>query len=276
MVETMNRFHKQLLAGLLLWGAAGAGLLLAHQAWRRRLPDYAFISGWVLFGFMVLLTLLNARKKIPFLPLGRAEIWLQIHIGAGFLGVLVFLIHLDFRAPHGGLGMVLTVLFGVVTGSGVAGLILSRTLPKRLQTRGGEVIYEQIPALRHRLKAQAETLALGPQANSPAIAEFYARRLADFFDGPRNLWRHLLESSRPVNQRLAELNELRRYLNQSEGAILDRLAQLVRQKDGLDYHQSLQAALKIWLFVHLPFTYGLMLFIVVHIVLAFAFSGGVQ
>jgi hypothetical protein len=183
---------------------------------------------------------------------------------------------LNFRAPHGGLGIVLTVLFAVVTVSGVVGLIMSRTLPKRLQTRGGEVIYEQIPAIRHGLKAQADALALGVQANSPAIAEFYARRLADFFDGPRNFWRHLLESSRPVNQRLAELNELRRYLNQSEGAILDRLAQLVRQKDGLDYHQSLQAALKLWLFVHLPLTYGLMLFIVLHIVLAFAFSGGVQ
>ena len=51
-------------------------------------------------------------------------------------------------------------------------------------------------------------------------------------------------------------------------------AQLVRQKDGLDYHRALQRALKLWLFVHLPFTYALMLFTLFHIVLVFAFSGG--
>jgi len=272
----MRRFQQQFLTGLLLLLAAGAALLLAHQTWRQRLPDYAYLTGWALFGLLLLLTLFNARKKLPFLPLGNVETWLQIHIYGGFFSVLMFLIHLNFRAPQGWFDLTLAGLFAVVTISGLVGLMLSRALPKRLQTRGGEVLYEQIPAIRHGLKIQAETLALGTQTQSPAIAEFYARRIADFFDGPKNFWRHLLESRRPVNQRLAELNDLRRYLNAAEGVILDQLAQLVRQKDGLDYHQALQASLKLWLFVHLPFTYGLMLFTLLHIVLVFAFSGGAQ
>jgi hypothetical protein len=44
----------------------------------------------------------------------------------------------------------------------------------------------------------------------------------------------------------------------------------------LDYHQSLQFTLKIWLFVHLPLTYSLMIFTLLHIVLVLAFSGGAR
>ena len=269
----MKRFQRQFLTGLLLWLAASVAALLAHAQWRDRLPDYAFLTGWVLFGFMLLLTLFNARKKLPFLPLGNAETWLQIHIYGGFFTVILFLIHLNFRPPRGGFDLVLTALFAVVTLSGVAGLHLSRSLPQRLQTRGGEVLYEKIPAIRHGLKTQAEALALGG-AKSPVIAEFYVRQLADFFAGPQNFWGHLAESRQPLNQRLAALQELRRHLNETEAGTLDQLAQLVRQKDGLDYHRALQRALKLWLFVHLPFTYALMLFTLFHIVLVFAFSGG--
>ena len=86
----------------------------------------------------------------------------------------------------------------------------------------------------------------------------------------------LLESRRPVNALLLQLEDLRRYLNEPERLKLEQLSQLVRQKDGLDYHYALQTALKLWLFVHLPLTYSLMIFSLVHIVLVFAFSGGVR
>ena len=68
----------------------------------------------------------------------------------------------------------------------------------------------------------------------------------------------------------------RRYLNESERGTLEKLGDLVRRKDALDYHRALQAALKLWLFVHLPLTYGLMIFSVLHVVLVFAFSGGAR
>jgi hypothetical protein len=73
-----------------------------------------------------------------------------------------------------------------------------------------------------------------------------------------------------------ELEDLRRYLNEQERATLEKLAQLVRQKDGLDYHHAVQTTLKLWLFVHVPLTYGLMIFSLMHIVLVFAFSGGAR
>jgi hypothetical protein len=272
----MNRFRRQFIWGtfwLLLFSALALGL---HVRYHRALPDYDFLTGWVLFAVMVLLTIYNARKKLPFLPLGTSETWLQIHIYGGFFTVLLFAIHLNFRPPHGWFDIVLASLFGIVSVSGIVGLVLTRVLPGRLSTRGGEVIYEKIPALRHDLQQQAEALALGEKDTSPAIAEFYARRLADFFSGPKNFWMHLFESSRPLNDLMAELNDLRRFLKENERATLEKLTQLVRQKDGLDYHLALQSALKLWLFVHIPFTYSLMLFTLAHIVLVFAFSGGAR
>ena len=75
---------------------------------------------------------------------------------------------------------------------------------------------------------------------------------------------------------MTKADDLRRFTNEAERAALDKLAALVRQKDGLDYHRALQLTLKLWLFVHIPLTYGLLVFTVLHIVLVFGFSGGVQ
>lgn len=271
----MNRFRRQFIFGVLALIAASVAALWLHKKFSA-LPNYAFLTGWALLAGMFVLTIYNVRKKLPFLPLGKSETWLQIHIYLGFFTVVLFLIHLNFRAPHGWFEITLAWLFALVSGSGVVGLFFSRVLPRRLATRGGEVIFEKIPALRHALKTEAENLALGADAKSPVIAEFYTKRLATFFSGPKDFWLHLAESRRPLNALITELDDLRRFANETERATLEKLAALVRQKDGLDYHRALQLALKLWLFVHIPLTYGLMIFTVLHIILVFGFSGGAR
>ena len=272
----MTRFRRQFFIGVFLLVLASGLAVMAHNRWSLALPNYAYLTGWVLLAAMILLALYNARKRLPFLPLGSSETWAQIHIYVGFFAVVLFLIRLNFRIPSGWFEGALAWLYALVTGSGIAGLFLSRVLPRRLATRGGEVIYERIPALRHTLRQEAESLALGAQTKSPAIAEFYVRELNGFFAGPRFFWPHLLESRRPLNALVAKIEDLRRFLNESERATLGKLAQLVRQKDGLDYHHALQTTLKLWLFVHLPLTYSLMIFSLLHVVLVFAFSGGAR
>ena len=271
----MRRFRRQLFSGLFVLIVATVGALWLNNKFHA-LPNYAFFTGWVLLGGMFVLTIYNVRKKLPFLPLGKSETWLQIHIYLGFFTTLLFLIHLNFRLPHGWFEITLAWLFVGVSGSGFVGLFFSRVLPRRLATRGGEVIFEKIPALRHALKTEAENLALGTDAKSPVIAEFYAKRLADFFSGPKNSWHHLVESRRAVSALLAELEDLKRFATDTDREKIERLTVLVRQKDGLDYHRALQLALRLWLFVHIPLTYGLMIFTVLHIVIVFAFSGGAR
>lgn len=272
----MNRFTWPRWIGCLSLALAIAAAVTLHQRFQNAFTHYAHITGWVLFATMVLLTAYNGRKKLPFLPLGSSESWLQIHLYAGWFTVVLFLIHLKFRMPTGWFECTLIWLYLLVTGSGVVGLIISRKLPKRLAVRKGEVLYESIPALRAALREEAETLVLGPQAKSSAIAEFYERVLAEFFSGPKNFWLHLFESRRPLHGVMTEIEELHRYLNEAERAALQPLKELVRQKDSLDYHYALQTALKLWLFVHLPLTYSLMIFSLLHIVVVFAFSGGAR
>jgi hypothetical protein len=261
---------------LLALAAASAGAIFAHAFYLPRLPRLNYLSGWVLFFLMLVLTCYNARKKLPFLPLLSSATWLQFHIYTGWFTVVMFCLHLDGRLPTGWFECTLALLYGLVTVSGILGLVLSQVLPPRLTTLGGEVPFERIRPLRHSLKTQVEQLVLNvvPESRSTILADFYLRRLKDFFDGPRNFWFHLIEVRRPLKRVLQEMNNLNRYLTVKERATLGQVEALVRQKDGLDYHRALQLVLKGWLFVHIPLTYSLLLFTVAHIILVLAFSGG--
>lgn len=278
MVETMKSFSRQRWLGLMFLALFSGIVFGAYAHFAPAFPRLVYYSGWALFLVMLVLTLYNGRKKLPFLPLGTSEGWLQFHIYAGFLTVALFLVHVRFRPPTGWFDIILAWLYVLVTGSGVAGLFVTRSIPKRLTTRGGEVLHERIPAIRRRLQEQAETLALKStgEARSTTIADFYARQLHDFFDGPRNLTLHLMEVRRPLNVLLNKISDLHRYLDKGERETLDKISQLVRQKDGVDYHHALQLLLKGWLFVHIPLTYSLLIFSVMHIVLVYAFSGGAR
>ena len=181
----MSRFRQQLIWGCLWLSVLSVLALRLHSQFRLTLLNYGYLTGWTFLGVMISLALYNARKKLPFLPLGKSEIWLQIHIYGGFFTVVLFLIHLNFRLPKAWFGNSLALLYLLVTGSGIVGLILSRVVPRRLSTRGGEVIYEKIPGLRHGLQQQAEALAAGTEARSPALADFYVRRLAFFFSSSK-------------------------------------------------------------------------------------------
>ena len=69
---------------------------------------------------------------------------------------------------------------------------------------------------------------------------------------------------------------VRRYLNHDEEKVLDWLFERVHEKNQLDYAYALQATLKGWLFVHVPMTYSMLLLVFVHVILVYAFSGGIS
>lgn len=274
----MIPFARQRWLGFGLFLAAAAVVIYWHAQWTGHVPRLAYLTGWVLFGVILVLTLFNARKKLPFLPLFSSEAWLQFHIYAGLLTGVLFMVHISYRWPTGWFEGVLAWLYALVMLSGFYGLFISRTIPKRLTTRGGEVLFERIPTIRRELAERVETLALQSvaEAKSSTIADFYARELKDFFSGTRNAWLHYFEVRAPVQQLLNKIDDLNRYLSATERATLAEIAELVRQKDGLDYHYALQLALKLWLFTHIPLTYAMLLWTLAHIVIVFAFSGGAK
>jgi hypothetical protein len=261
--------------GILLFAASGVAIWTYYNlAGKIRRIDY--LTGWALLAVMIFLALYNVRKKLPFLPLGSSELWLQLHIWVGYISLALFAIHLEFKVPTGWFEISLALLFGIVVFSGIFGLLLSRHIPRRLTTLGGEVLFERIPAQRRFVLDRAEKLALasGSETQAATLLEFYVKNLRGFFASRPPFWRNIMGTERNLARMLEQVEDLRRYTNDREKEILTQLAQLAREKHRLEYHYSLQGMLKAWLFVHIPFTYSLLLFSVVHVVLVFAFSSG--
>jgi hypothetical protein len=256
---------------------AALSLLVALVVWglSARLYPTPLITGWLLLTLVLLLSFFNVRKKLPFIPMGRASTWLQFHLYAGLLAAVVFLLHVGGRMPNGVLEATLAAAFVVVVLSGIVGILLSRTYAARLTSRGQEVIYERIPGLRRRVRDQAEALALKSveQHGTTALSDFYMERLLPYFAGPRNRWLHLFESQRPRLMWKEEFAALDRYLDDDERECARELSELVWMKDDLDYHEALQGAIKLWLFVHVPLTYAMLILAVFHGFMAQAFSG---
>jgi hypothetical protein len=262
----------------------GAGIVLTLSAylvfkyetdWLAN-PHAVYVTGWGLLTLMVYLTVFNVRKKFSFLPLVSTRTWMQVHSYVGLVTAVVFLMHAQWRVPTGRLESILAALFVAVTVTGLLGWWISRVIPSRMTAVGGEVPFDEIPVARRALRKKAEALVVQaiPTAKASTLAEFYAGRLADFFAGPANFQAHLFGSRRPLNRLLGQMAEVNRFLGADEKKSLEQLTLLVRQKDALDFHRASHTVLKGWLFVHIPLTYGLLVFSVAHIVVVYAFSGG--
>ncbi len=263
------RVRRRLInGGLALAGVLAAGGLYA--AWTLSLHDASFVTGWLLLALLVALTLFNARKKLPFLPLLSARAWLQAHVYVGLVTVAVFLFHVDFRVPDGILEVTLAALFLGVVVSGIVGLLLSRAIPGRLRSRGELVLRQRQPRLLQRLRERLEELV--DEVEATAVSDLYVRYLLPFFEEHRNFWWHLAQSHRPRRRLLEELEGLERYLDEEERAVVEEIEELIEKKDDLDYHRAHQAVLKRWLFVHVPLTYSLLVVAVVHAAVAHAWS----
>jgi len=271
----MKRLEKRLLANTLFLLIACVLLFMADSLGQDRLYMTAFFSGWVLLGLLFGLSALQARKKLRMLPLGSVTGWLQLHIYGGLFSLVAFWVHARTLWPQGYMDISLALLFGLVALSGVIGLLLSRTLPRRLTRRGENLIFERIDGFRTQLWREVEELVLraAREHGSSSIPDFYNRWLSPFFVKPRNFWAHIWESRAPVHRLAGEMSALDRYLNDAEREIMREVGLRVQTKHGLDYQYAAQSLLKRWLFVHIPLTYGLLGFALAHAVLAYAFRG---
>ena len=252
------------------WGGLAVATLSVYYLYSISLVRTNVISGCVLFILLLILVLYNLRKKIPSIPLGTSAVWLRFHIYAGLFSMLIFVLHLDFRYPYGALETSLAVLYLAVAGSGVVGLVLSRVLPKRLVTRGVEVIFERIPSFQRSIREEAEGLV--EETGSAELGNYYMTHLSPFFAKTQHAVSHLMESDRPRQTLLDNLRAMDRYWGTKERESAKRLEDLINRKDDLDYHETLQGILKSWLFVHIPLSAGLLIFSMIHGVLAYMYS----
>src|SRR5262245_17732541 len=102
------------LGALICFGA----LMAWHRSPKLSAVDPDFVAGYLLLALMVFLALYRGRKKLSMLPLGKASVWLTLHLVGGVLSLPLFWVHTGSLWPVGMINQTLAALFYLTCLSG--------------------------------------------------------------------------------------------------------------------------------------------------------------
>jgi hypothetical protein len=264
--------------------AISAGLMWLVWIYGNGLRDPRYLDGWLLAGGMSFQLAFHIAIKTARLPPKSAARWRKMHVFVGYLLIAAFISHSDFSLPDSGFEWALWAGFVLVTVSGILGTYLTWSL-KTKHVIDERLSFERIPARRTELardvhaavtKADptAAAIALPATPHDAWIMDLYTTRLRDFFDGQRNSAAHLVGSQRAVKRLTDEIDNLSRYVDKQGQDKLAAIRNLVVEKDRLDFARVYLGLSKGWLFVHVPVTYALIVLILLHILVVYAYSSG--
>ena len=246
--------------------------------------------GAISLGIFIFAALLNLRKKVPLWKIGTVQRWLRAHIWLTFLTIPLVVLHSGFRLG-GPMTTLLMVLFTIVMASGIFGLILQHLMPRWIKEQLPiEAVYEQIPHIRSQLcleaeqmrdsfrprsttrqraghavatsgMASAETIAASPDLESEAmLLAFINQEILPYLQARRGD-RFRLGNTKFSDDtfRLIKLRVAESYRDQVE-----KIKQWCDQRRLLDLQMRLQHWLHGWLFIHVPFSFLLLLLTIWH------------
>lgn len=246
---------------------------------------------------MVVAGFLSVRKRRVTWRMGSAQLWMKLHIWLGILAVPFILFHSGFRWG-GPLTSILMVLFYVVIGSGLFGLILQQFVPAMMTARVPlETVHSQIDHVLTGLAVNAyELVASLSGALSQAAEEQAALAAEEALQKARpGDWKFVrrlpaAESPGPGTAALQAfyLSEVRPYLRRARGATvappdftkirlealpewrqaLDALSAICDESRQLAVQQRLHTWLHGWLLLHAPLSFALFVLAALHIVYA--------
>lgn len=232
------------------------------------------LTGYVLFGLMLVLGLFNVRKRLSMIPMGRASTWLMVHAIGGVFAIALYWLHAPGIWPGGLYEQVLAGLMYLVTATGILGYVMQRVYPARLTQTGLEVIYERIPDELARIREAAEAMIVEctAETGSDTLARHYFETFAWYFRRPRFGPSYLFGGQRGLQWVRQQWQTVGRYLNANESAYLDRLVELGYDKTRLDVHHALQSAMKLWLLAHVPLSAALLVMATWHLILVHVYA----
>lgn len=206
------------------------------------------------------------RRVVPItkrVGLGRAQTWVQFHVYAGTVALLLFLMHAGFRWPNSALGWWLFVLSIWVSVSGLLGVFLQKWIP-RILTSGLsiEVLYDRIPELIAEIRERAEQLVA---ASAEPVREFYRRNVAPALHGPQVRLVYYFDITGGIRTQTRQFEYLRKLLDGEEQRRFAELEEYYRAKLEIDAHYTLQRALRWWLYLHVPPSLALLALIGLHL-----------
>jgi hypothetical protein len=258
--------------------------------------------GAIALAIFIFATLFGVRKKVPLWRIGSVQRWMRAHIWLTLLTIPLVLFHSGFRLG-GPMTALLMVLYAVVMVSGVYGLILQHQIPRIMKERlPTETVFEQIPHLRAQLCAAAEemrqsliaeqgkklpsmaTLAVARPAGAPVAFVTEASvpetaennvpdpeskaSLLDFLDRqalPYLRTRRIAKGGLG-NGRFSDdaFRFVRLHVTAPYRRLIDELQGWCDERRMLDWQTKLHRWLHGWLFVHVPFSFLLLILTMWH------------
>lgn len=195
--------------------------------------------------------------------LGRTRSWLYLHIYGGLFFLVLVTLHSAFRWPTGAASWTLWLLSWWTVLTGLLGLALQRWIPRVLASLSVEINAARIPQMVQELRQRVESLVA---ASGDPVRKLASRSIAPGLEAPRRSWTFFIDPSRASSAfPLEEIAYLRRLSGDDDGRRLEELEKLLVVKHELDVHYTLQHALRVWLVVHLPASWLLLVAILVHI-----------
>jgi hypothetical protein len=233
----------------------------------------SLVTGWILFGVLVALALFNIRKKLSILPLSNSSNWLNVHLPVGLLAVGLFWLHTGSEWPLGIYEKLLAFLFYMTTLTGLFGLLIQRSFPRRLTQSGVEYIFERIPMEIFSIQKQAKELLFicTRQTRSNTLAIQYLEHLDWYFQRPRFFLNHVFGGKRSETWIRQQCSNIELTLNSQERTFLQNLFTLAITKKNIDLHYALQSILKFWTLLHLPLAAALMTLALWHLLLVYVY-----
>lgn len=240
-----------------------------------QLGNASIFSGSVLLACLFMLIAIGARRRLMMLPLWRVSTWLQIHLYTGIFACAVFVIHAPRIIANGWFEGILSWLFIGVSASGIYGIFVSRMIPKRLSAVPIQARYDRIDWHRDQYRQSSSGVykSLHPVGGGEVLADFYTRKLQAYFESGLPLTFRIQPNPRRRRALLAELGDLKRYLNSDALRAADQFAALIRHRDELDYNHGLQWKLRSWVIIHAAMSLVLMVWAVIHAGFAFVMLG---
>ena len=268
-VGRLERRHWAFLIALL----ASAAAFVANIVFSEILPGNVWALGYgaAALALMIVAGAYGLRRRsmsaASRYKAGSANAWLAVHVYGGALFLLMVLMHSGFRLPSGWVTWWLWGLSLWTVASGLFGLFLQRWIP-RLLTSGlaVEVNYDRIPELVAEVRGRAEKLVA---SSSPAVRGLYERIVAPRLVRPTRRLLYYLDITGGIQSKLGEFKYLERFLTAEELQDLEELELLYRTKLEIDAHYTLQQPLRWWLYIHLPVSLLLALFVILHLVAVF-------
>ncbi|MEO6120495.1 MAG: ferric reductase-like transmembrane domain-containing protein [Terriglobales bacterium] len=246
-------------------------------------------------GFLLMLFagLLGLRKRFPVWRVGRVQNWMRAHLWLGMLSFLLVLLHSAFTLG-GTLTTILMMLFIGVTLSGIYGALLQHFLPRILTVEAPmETIYDEIGVIREQLWDESKTLLedllrqgeLTGNSSKPIsivesptaqvrvteVDEQSASALRNFFETEMEPYVRSPRSKSILAEpalRKAMFKQLSVLLPPERQPMLEELEGICEEKRQLDRQAKLHRWLHIWLLVHVPLSYLVLLLAVVHAFMA--------